>query len=133
MNGVMMHRRPPRSPWKAASAFTLVAVLAACSSQADSGGGAQELTVASPMSIRSVGPHGPASVGRTTIMVSQHVFDSLVVREGTDCVPSHATVWDNDNPLVWRFELNRDATFLDGTPVTAQDVVASQARLAELG
>lgn len=128
-----MHRRPPRSPWKAASAFTLVAVLAACSSQADSGGGAQELTVASPMSISSLDPHGPASGDRPTIMVSQHVFDSLVVREGTDFVPSLATAWENDDPLVWRFELNPDATFHDGTPVTAQDVVASQARLVELG
>lgn len=133
-----MATRMRKTPLRTALALGMVAVLAACSGTSDANDGtdapkAQVLTVASPMSISSLDPHGPASGDRPTITVFQHVFDSLVVRDGAEFVASLATSWENEDPLVWRFNLTPDAKFHDGTPVTAADVVASQQRLVELG
>jgi len=127
-----------RKPLRTIIGLGMVIALTACASTTNpdespsDGDTPQILTVASPMSISSLDPHGPASGDRPTITVFQHVFDSLVVREGSDFVPSLATSWEHDDPLVWRFELNSDAKFHDGTPVTAEDVIASQKRLVEL-
>ncbi len=138
MDGVAMNRGLRRARWRAATAVGLAAVLAACSSGPGGGGGADageaaSLTVATPLAISSLDPHGAASGDRPTIMVAQHVYDSLVVREGSEFVPSLATEWTNEDDLTWRFSLHEDAVFHDGAPVTADDVVASYERLVEQG
>lgn len=123
----------PRARYRAALAGIVAAALAltACT-PADDAPQEAILTVANPMSVASIDPHGPGSGDRPTITVAQHVFDSLVVREGSEFMPSLATSWDNEDPNVWRVELVADAVFHDGTPVTAADVVASYERLVEL-
>lgn len=117
-----------------ATALVSALTLSACSS-ASTGATEEEeaiLTVGSPMSITSIDPHGPGSGDRPTITAAQHVFDTLVRREGAEFVPHLATSWDNPDELTWRFELKPDVVFHDGTPVTAADVVASYERLVGL-
>lgn len=114
-----------------AGALVAALTLTACASGTNEDS-PSELIVANPMSVASIDPHGPGSGDRPTITVAQHVFDTLVVRDGADFLPSLATEWDNSDPNVWRFSLVEDATFHDGTPVTADDVVASYERLIEL-
>jgi len=120
---------------RGALTVAVVAALTLTACATDTGNGAEspsELTVASPMSVASIDPHGAGSGDRPTITVAQHIFDTLVVRDGADFAASLATEWDNSDPLVWRFNLVEDAEFHDGTAVTAADVVASYERLIEL-
>lgn len=120
---------------RAGLAAVLAAALALTACAPSDGGGGTEssvLTVANPMSVASIDPHGPGSGDRPTITVAQHVFDSLVVRADGDFAPSLAAEWDNSDPNVWRISLVEDALFHDGSPVTADDVVASYERLIEL-
>src|SRR5690625_749479 len=133
MNGVRMTTRT-RKPLRTIIGLGMVIALTACASTTNpdespsDGDTPQILTVASPMSISSLDPHGPASGDRPTITVFQHVFDSLVVREGSDFVPSLATSWEHDDPLVWLLELDSDGKFLDVTPEMAACVVVSEER-----
>ncbi len=124
----------PKPRYRAALAGIVAAALAltACAPSEEAGPKQSVLTVANPMSVASIDPHGPGSGDRPTITVAQHVFDSLVVRDGSEFVPSLAASWTNDDPNVWRVELVEGAVFHDGSPVTAADVVASYERLIEL-
>ncbi|WP_026876136.1 ABC transporter substrate-binding protein [Jiangella gansuensis] len=119
-----MHRRIAGLAGLAAAAV----VLAACSSleEEQSGGDAAAvLRVANPTPVTSLDPLGANSADLPTLTVTQHVFDTLVVREGTDLVPSLATEWTNPDDLTWQFTLRDDVVFADGTPLTSADVKAS--------
>lgn len=54
-----------------------------------------------------------------------YVFDTLLWRDSTGgSIPWLATAWEaNPEGTEWRFTLNPDATWHDGQPVTARDVV----------
>jgi peptide/nickel transport system substrate-binding protein len=61
-------------------------------------------------------------------LIAHQVFETLVVyREGTtDVGPGLATRWTvSRDGLVWSFTIRADATFHDGTPLTAQEIVRS--------
>lgn len=88
--------------------------------------------VAAPSTVVSLDPHGSESAERPTLIVSQHLFDTLVTYDGEEYNPSLATDWDVPNDLEWVFTLRDDIEFHDGTPLTAEDVVASLERLVEL-
>src|SRR3954447_891223 len=61
---------------------------------------------------------------------SRHIFDSLVGRdEDARWVPSLAESWQQVEPLVWELKLRQGVRFHDGTPFTAADVAASNARI----
>lgn len=63
-----------------------------------------------------------------TALISRQVFDTLVTyREGsTDVEPGLATRWAvSPDGLTWTFTLRDSATFHDGTPLTAREVLAS--------
>lgn len=47
--------------------------------------------------------------------------------------PRLATKWENTSPTEWKFTLRDDVLFHDGTPMTAQSVVDSFAKLSEKG
>ena len=67
--------------------------------------------------------------------VLENVYDTLV-EPGEDLVmePALAESWEtSDDLLTWTFELREDVTFHDGSPLTADDVVASFERIAEQG
>lgn len=57
-----------------------------------------------------------------------HVFEGLTAFDGNlRVIPGLADSWDNPDDLTWRFRL-REATFHDGRPLEAEDVVASLER-----
>jgi peptide/nickel transport system substrate-binding protein len=92
------------------------------------------LRVANPTPITSLDPLGANSADVPTLTVTQHVFDTLVVRRDGQIEPSVATSWENPDDLTWTFELRDDVVFADGTPLTGADVKASlEALIANAG
>ena len=78
-------------------------------------------------------PH--TSSGTSALLVLEQVYDTLV-RPGADLRPQPglATRWEvDDDGIVWTFHLRRDVTFHDGTPLQADDVVASLQRVRATG
>jgi peptide/nickel transport system substrate-binding protein len=62
--------------------------------------------------------------------VAAHIFDYLVLRdERQRMIPGLAESWRTVDPLTWEFKLRRGVKFHDGSPFTADDVVASIERV----
>lgn len=105
-------------------AAALLMSSAACGAEAAPSGA---LTVALTEPPASLDPLGSASAAHPTLEVALQVFDTLVKpgpKVGT-FIPDLATSWTQPSPDSWRFDLSKDATFADGTPVTAEDVAQS--------
>jgi peptide/nickel transport system substrate-binding protein len=78
-------------------------------------------------------PHTTTSSFAFTVL--ENVYDTLV-QPGPDLTPEPALAesWEvSDDLLTWTFALREGVTFHDGTPFTAEDVVASFERIAEEG
>ncbi len=61
--------------------------------------------------------------------VNSNLYDSLVDADAALALrPRLAVRWFNPDDLVWQLELRRDVRFHDGTPLDAEDVVASLLR-----
>lgn len=77
-------------------------------------------------------PHGTQNNDSDYLILSL-LYDTLTVPAGSPNVgPRLATGWQPSQDLrSWRFELNRNAKFHDGTPLTSADVVYSMRRLRE--
>jgi peptide/nickel transport system substrate-binding protein len=78
-------------------------------------------------------PHTASGV--SALLVLEQLYDTLVYL-GPDLRPQPglATHWEVDGDgLVWTFHLRRDVTFHDGTPLHADDVVASLQRARSTG
>lgn len=138
----MMFRR--RRPFIAVAAtLTAMAVLAGCSfgessdtasggngdGSSDSGGG--ELTVAGPIPIENLDPHGAASMDGGTQLAARAIFSQLVISTGSGEFEGElAESWEaNADASEWTFTLREGVEFSDGTPVTADDAVASFERV----
>lgn len=64
------------------------------------------------------------------LSVAYHLFDALTAHDAEQkAVPRLATSWRALGTEGWEFSLRDDARFQDGSPVTAEDVVASIARI----
>ena len=85
------------------------------------------LTVNLPNELGSVDPY--ATAGSESYAFWMHVYDSLVYAGDDEVEPLLACSWENPDELTWRFHICPEATFNDGTPVTADDVVFSYDRL----
>lgn len=71
---------------------------------------------------------------RKTETVIRNIFDGLVTRTTRDrVVPELATGWTQPSPTVYEFTLRRGATFHNGDPVTADDVVFTFDRILREG
>ncbi len=73
----------------------------------------------------------PAMVqDNTSALYVVHLFSGLVrLNQDLEIVPELATGWDmEDQGRTYVFHLNPDATFADGTPISAEDVVRSWER-----
>ena len=69
----------------------------------------------------------------TNTAVSRHIFDAVTNRdEELQPRPGLAESWRLVDPMTWEFKLRAGVTFHDGTPLTAEDVVFSIARIAAL-
>jgi peptide/nickel transport system substrate-binding protein len=72
-------------------------------------------------------PHSLASLYHTRVM--QQMYESLTGRdEKFRLAPRLAASWSMVNPTTWRFKLQPNVKFHDGTPFTADDVVFSVER-----
>lgn len=90
------------------------------------------LALGGPLAVdpAAVNPGSPAE-----LMVADLLHDGLteVAADGS-LQPGLATDWAHDvDARTWTFTLGDDATFSDGRPVTAEDVVASLTRVAAAG
>lgn len=77
-----------------------------------------------PSTLRYYGPNSHA----WTAMLNQMVYETLLVLHETSLgyVPALATHWQvSPDRKVYRFRMNPNAKFSDGTPVTSADVIAS--------
>lgn len=71
---------------------------------------------------------------RKTETVIRNIFDGLVTRTTKDrVVPQLATIWTQTNPTTYEFSLRSGATFQNGDPVTADDVVFTFERILTRG
>lgn len=87
------------------------------------------LTLASEPS--SLDPH--FHVTTPNMALSTHLFDRLVhTDEKQQLVPGLALSWKAVDPLTWEFKLRPGVTWHDGAPFTAEDVVFSMARAADV-
>lgn len=79
-------------------------------------------------------PHGSAA--NTSFRVTYMMYDRLVTYDGssTEIVPQLAKDWEiSEDGLTYTFFLQEDATFHDGTPVTAEAVKYSFTRAMDVG
>lgn len=69
------------------------------------------------------------------VLINRHLYDYLVeILPSGDLAPSLAQDWQiSEDGLTYTFNLVENATFHDGTPLTAADVVFSFNRLVEVG
>ena len=87
------------------------------------------ITLASEPS--SLDPHFHVTTPNTAL--ATHLFDRLVhTDEAQQLVPGLALSWTSFDPLTWEFKLRPGVTWHDGTPFTADDVVFSFTRAADV-
>jgi peptide/nickel transport system substrate-binding protein len=133
-----------RRPFTAvATILTTMAVVAGCSlgapaddaddttdgARADAGGGS--LTVAPPLPIENLDPHGTASMEAGTQLAARAIFSQLAFTTGPGEFEGElAESWEaNEDASEWTFTLREGVEFSDGIAVTADDVVASFERV----
>ena len=109
----------------------LAAALLAAALLAGMPAAAQTLRWASQGDPMTMDPHAQ-NEGLTNSM-NQQVYERLVGRDRQlAIVPGLATDWQQVSPLVWRFKLRPGVKFHDGAAFSADDVVFSVRRAAEL-
>lgn len=84
-----------------------------------------EIVVAQPSDVLTLDPSVDSSP--ISLNVFKHVFDQLTeIDAGGAVIPLLAESWEsNDDATEWTFIIRSDATFHNGEPVTAEDVVWS--------
>lgn len=106
---------------------------AGCASGGGGGDGASggELTVAGPVPIENLDPHGAMSMDAGTQLAARAVFSPLLRVTGPgEYEGALAEEWSsNDDASEWTFTLREGVTYSDGSAVTASDVVASFERM----
>lgn len=124
-------------PLALASSLAVAAlVLAGCSASSNNAasGGGGTLTVDTSFVLKTLDPG--LVYEQTGNIIVHALYDTLVTYEGSDVttvVPELASEWEqSDDGTTWTFTLNPDATFADGSAVTADDVVFSLTRLQNL-
>lgn len=118
-------------PLAAGVAIALAASVAACSSE-PAPPETQELVVALAVPPIALDPHGAQAVEEGVQTLGQQFLDPLVRLQNGDFVPALAESWSNPDDLTWVFNLRKDVSFSDGTPLTANDVKASAERVIAL-
>jgi microcin C transport system substrate-binding protein len=91
------------------------------------GGVLRDWMMSFPGTFRMAGPEWNTSVNYT---ISSLLYETLLGMDPTTLqyIPSIATHWQvSPDKLTFRFRLNPNAKFSDGTPITSDDVVASWA------
>ena len=118
--------RVPRAHAERVLTILVAAVTLAVTVSGAPGQGRRELRVGVPGVPAALDP--ATALEGAVPLITRQVFDTLVAyREGsTDVEPALATRWGiSRDGLVWTFELREGVRFHDGTPLTAQEAVAS--------
>ncbi|OON39372.1 ABC transporter substrate-binding protein [Izhakiella australiensis] len=90
---------------------------------------AADLTIGLASSTTSMDPQ--FYVGGANSAMARNLFDGLVNQDATQKItPALAVSWQTVNDKTWRFKLRPGVKFHDGSPLTANDVVASIKRVA---
>ncbi|MFF3467750.1 ABC transporter substrate-binding protein [Streptomyces sp. NPDC001984] len=124
----------------AAIATAGAALLAACTTTTggdDNGGGSgasADVTAAGTYPIESLDPHGAQGASTGTQLAGQEIFSRLVKPDPDGTLKGDlATSWKpNKDVTAWTFTLRDGVTFSDGSPLDADDVVASFQRMISL-
>ncbi|MFT8244388.1 ABC transporter substrate-binding protein [Roseomonas sp. BN140053] len=117
-----MHHSFPAGWRSAAAAVTLSVAAALAPAQA------QTLSMGVSAPPANIDPHYYTFT--PSIMLSAHMFEALVQRdENSRLAPGLAESWRLVDNNTWEFKLRQGVTFHDGTPFTAEDVVATLARV----
>lgn len=131
-----------------ATALAAVAVLVACTGGDDGGGEGATTTSTAPVPAIDAGtirlgiggslvidPLDASLASPSDLMVLDLLHDGLTELDADGVAqPGLASTWTADDARqVWRFELDPDATFTGGRPITADDVVTSLTRVAAAG
>ncbi len=67
--------------------------------------------------------------GLTEMHIIRDLFEGLVIQDGNgNVIPGIASSWENKNNQIYTFHLRKNATWSDGTPLTAHDFVYSLRR-----
>ncbi len=120
--------------------FTVLLVLAACTSDADvdeaAGGEGSEGNMSSDKTINvgmsedvvSIDPHG--SNDSASAQVRRNIYETLVSQdEELNLTEGLATEWEATDDTVWNFKLREGTTFHSGQEFTAEDVKATLDRV----
>lgn len=89
---------------------------------------AQKLTLGTKLQLTTLDPH--FFNGFPTASAHAQIWDGLTqINERLELEPALAESWSLIDNHTWEFKLRRDVRFHDGTPFTADDVVATLARV----
>ncbi|MDT0442593.1 ABC transporter substrate-binding protein [Streptomyces johnsoniae] len=92
-----------------------------------------EAVIGLSAAVTTLDPMNTTSVG-TDLSVLSSVYSSLVTRRPDLSIgPDAAVSWDRPEPTRWRFRLDGNAAFADGTPLDAEAVAWNVARLLDAG
>jgi len=88
----------------------------------------REVAIGLQAAITSIDPHYHNLSPNNSLL--QHIYEPLVYRDANGKhVPGLATSWRALDDLTWEFKLRKNVKFHDGTPFTAEDVVATYKRV----
>jgi peptide/nickel transport system substrate-binding protein len=92
----------------------------------------QRLVIGHTEDLTSLDPH--LQIRNTNQMIAWHHFDTLTRVDATGALrPGLAERWEALEPGGWRLHLRQGVRFHDGSPFDAADVLATFARLRDLG
>src|ERR1700680_2009776 len=87
----------------------------------------REVAIGLQAGITSIDPHYHNLSPNNSLLL--HIYEPLVYRDPDGkLVPALATSWRALDDLTWEFKMRKNVKFHDGTPFTAQDVVATYKR-----
>jgi peptide/nickel transport system substrate-binding protein len=88
----------------------------------------REVAVGLQAAITSIDPHYHNLSPNNSLLL--HIYEPLIKRDANQkLVPALAASWKAVDDLTWEFKLRKNVKFHDGTPFTAEDVVATYKRV----
>jgi peptide/nickel transport system substrate-binding protein len=108
--------------------ITLVAGLAAASLSVAAPAAAQELTIGLSTPVTTMDPHFHNLTPNNSI--AKHIFETLVHQDEQQALkPGLAESWKALDNTTWEIRLRKNVRWHDGTPFTAEDVLATLKRI----
>jgi peptide/nickel transport system substrate-binding protein len=105
-----------------------IAALACIAAFLASGANARDVSVGLQSPVTSMDPHYHNLSPNNSLLI--HIYEPLVYRDANmKLKPALAVSWKALDDLTWEFKLRRNVKFHDGSPFTAEDVVATYKRV----